>query len=84
MDLEKMLKNAYMSGVIEAQIAEQVSNMNFDFDGMANTYAQNKVKELNISNEKNNEINHKPIEQILSDAIKDSYDKIKNNLEPPL
>jgi len=28
--------------------------------------------------------NQKPIEEILSDAIKESYDKIKDNLEPPL
>ena len=26
----------------------------------------------------------KPIEQVLSEAIKESYDKIKDNLEPPL
>ena len=48
MNLEKMLKDAYMSGVIEAQVAEQIPNMSFDFEGMANAYAQSKVKELNI------------------------------------
>jgi hypothetical protein len=53
MDIEKMLKEAYMSGVIEAQIGEQVPNMSFDFDGMANAYAKSKVKELNIQNVSN-------------------------------
>lgn len=48
MNLEKMLKDAYMSGVTEAQVAEQIPNMKFDFEGMANAYAQSKVKELNI------------------------------------
>jgi hypothetical protein len=44
MNLEKLLKDAYMSGVTEAQIAEQVPNMHFDFDGMANAYAKQQVK----------------------------------------
>lgn len=48
MNLEKMLKDAYMSGVTECQVASEVPNMSFDFDGMANAYAQSKVKKLNI------------------------------------
>ena len=48
MNLEKMLKDAYMSGVTEAQVAEQIPNMKFNFEGMSNAYAQSKVKELNI------------------------------------
>lgn len=43
-----MLKDAYMSGVTEAQVAEQIPNMSFDFEGIANAYAESKVKELNI------------------------------------
>lgn len=44
MNLEKLLKDAYMSGVTEAQIAEQIPNMHLDFDGMANAYAKQQVK----------------------------------------
>jgi hypothetical protein len=38
-------------------------------------------QQLNISGVINSQ---KPIEEILSEAIKQSYDKIKDNLEPPL
>jgi hypothetical protein len=38
-------------------------------------------KQLNISGVINSQ---KPIEEILSEAIKQNYDKIKDNLEPPL
>lgn len=41
-----MLKDAYLSGVAEAQVASMVPNVSFDFDSMANAYAQSQVKEL--------------------------------------
>jgi len=47
----------------------------------AKQIVQEYEKQLNISGVINSQ---KPIEEILSDAIKQSYDKIKDNLEPPL
>jgi len=47
----------------------------------AKQIVQEYEKQLNISGIINSQ---KPIEEILSDAIKQSYDKIKDNLEPPL
>jgi hypothetical protein len=47
----------------------------------AKQIVQEYEKQLNISGVTNSQ---KPIEEILSDAIKQSYDKIKDNLEPPL
>ena len=49
MDLEKLLKEAYISGVVEAQIAEKIPNMIFNFDGMATAYAQQQLKNLTIT-----------------------------------
>ena len=43
MNIEKMIKDAYMCGVTEAQVAEQIPNMSFDFEGMANAYAKSEV-----------------------------------------
>ena len=47
----------------------------------AKQIVQEYEKQLNISGVINSQ---KPIEEILSEAIKQSYDKIKDNLEPPL
>lgn len=47
----------------------------------AKKIVQEYEKQLNISGVINSQ---KPIEEILSEAIKQSYDKIKDNLEPPL
>jgi hypothetical protein len=46
-----------------------------------NTEVNESDKKLHISDVINSQ---KPIEEILSEAIKQSYDKIKDNLEPPL
>ncbi|MCP4336987.1 MAG: hypothetical protein GY679_04040 [Mycoplasma sp.] len=48
MDIEKELREAYLSGVIEAQAAAKITGMRFNFEGMANGYTQTKVKELII------------------------------------
>ncbi len=47
----------------------------------AKQMVQEYEKQLNISGVINSQ---KPIEEILSETIKQSYDKIKDNLEPPL
>jgi hypothetical protein len=46
MDLKELLKEAYASGVAEAQAAEQMPNTSFDFDSMSRAYAQSKVENL--------------------------------------
>lgn len=48
MDIEKELREAYLSGVTEAQAAAEIKGVRFNFEGMANGYAQTKVKELII------------------------------------
>ena len=50
MDLQKALKEAYMSGVAEAQIGDQIKDVAFDYEGMANAYAETKVENLGLFN----------------------------------
>ena len=47
MNLELIIKNAYMSGVVDAQLASKIPHMRFDFDGMCNAYTQTNINELN-------------------------------------
>ena len=53
MDLQKALKEAYMSGIAEAQIGDQIKNVAFDYEGMANAYAKTKVENLGLFNVSN-------------------------------
>jgi DMSO/TMAO reductase YedYZ molybdopterin-dependent catalytic subunit len=46
MSIKAEIIKAYLSGVTEAQIAEQMPDMDFDFDGMATAYAQQAVENI--------------------------------------
>ena len=48
MNIEKLLKEAYLNGFEDAQITDKVKGLKFDYNGMAEHYAQTKVKNLDI------------------------------------
>jgi hypothetical protein len=48
MDIKKIIKKAYLDGIIEGQVIAKV-NMNFDTDGMAEHYAESELKKLRVA-----------------------------------
>jgi len=42
------IKRAYIDGFIEGGVAEKMSGFKFDIEGMAESYAQQKLKEVEL------------------------------------
>jgi hypothetical protein len=48
MDIKKIIKKAYLDGIIEGQVIAKV-NLNFDTEGMSEHYAETELKKLRLA-----------------------------------